>query len=43
MATRKQIGLRLEMSLKEDTLDGPDWGANTYRNEGVSISTHKTR
>lgn len=38
---RRFGGLRLEVSLREE--DGPDWGANTYRNEGVSINTRAMR
>jgi hypothetical protein len=43
MAGRRPVGLslNLDMSLRDDTVE--DWGANTFRKDGVSISINKAR
>lgn len=40
---RKPISFSLDISLREDSVSLDHWAANTYRKDGISISTQKTR
>ena len=42
-AKKKPISFNLDISLREDSVSLDHWAANTFRRDGISISTQKTR